>query len=180
MERLIKNISDQIIEAQIKLGFASETMRFYYPLDSINYILNTDYSNGDELVKYLNNKIEIYNSYLGNLGISNINNRIEISVGSNGVEYVYKNLKPSQFLVDIINLFMNNHHCEIKDIKSIFEKYSKNYVCERMKEDADFDYVFYFENPDIDEYYYCVKMEMGHSIYHRFTKEDYERILKNC
>ncbi len=39
---------------------------------------------------------------------------------------------------------------------------------------TDFDYVLYYCNREIDEYYYCVKMEMGHTIYHRFTKEDYE------
>ena len=25
--------------------------------------------------------------------------------------------------------------------------------------------------------YYCIKMEMGHTVYHRFIKEDYEKLV---
>ena len=38
-EKLIKNIMDQIKEAQIKLGFAKETTRLYYPVESLNACL---------------------------------------------------------------------------------------------------------------------------------------------
>lgn len=38
-EKLIKNIIDQIKEAQIKLGFAKETTRLYYPVESLNAML---------------------------------------------------------------------------------------------------------------------------------------------
>ena len=37
-----------------------------------------------------------------------------------------------------------------------------------------FDYVLYFKDKTVDAYYYCIKEEMGHTIYHRFTKEDYQ------
>ena len=46
-----------------------------------------------------------------------------------------------------------------------------------MPEGSDFDEALYFEDPSIDEYYYCVKEEMGHLIYHRFLKEDYQKLL---
>ena len=41
----------------------------------------------------------------------------------------------------------------------------------------DFDYVLYFQDEEIDPYYYCIKMEMGHTVYHRFIKEDYEKLV---
>ncbi len=36
---------------------------------------------------------------------------------------------------------------------------------------------FIFDDAEYDAYYYCVKMEMGHTIYHRFTKEDYQMLV---
>jgi hypothetical protein len=47
-----------------------------------------------------------------------------------------------------------------------------------MEDGADFDYVMYFNQPAIDPYYYCIKEEMGHTIYHRFTKEDYKLFVQ--
>ena len=48
-----------------------------------------------------------------------------------------------------------------------------------MPESCDFDVVFYFDDWKIDAYYYCVKEEMGHTIYHRFTREDMVELLKD-
>ena len=42
---------------------------------------------------------------------------------------------------------------------------------------TDFDYAVYFDDAEYDAYYYCIKMEMGHTIYHRFTKEDYQMLV---
>ena len=46
-----------------------------------------------------------------------------------------------------------------------------------MAPGTDFDYAVYFDDAEYDAYYYCVKMEMGHTIYHRFTKEDYQMLV---
>ena len=45
-----------------------------------------------------------------------------------------------------------------------------------MPEGSDFDEVLYFKDASVDAYYYCVKEEMGQTIYHRFTKEDMENL----
>ena len=34
-ERLIKNMTDQVKEAQLKLGYAPETVRLYYPVQAL-------------------------------------------------------------------------------------------------------------------------------------------------
>ena len=34
-EKLLKNMTDQVKEAQLKLGYAKETVRLYYPVDSL-------------------------------------------------------------------------------------------------------------------------------------------------
>ena len=76
------------------------------------------------------------------------------------------------FLKAIIDLFSNPHDKSVEDVKAVFEKFGA-YVCEEMPEGSDFDEALHFEDPSVDEYYYCVKEEMGHLIYHRFLKEDY-------
>lgn len=177
IESLIKNISDQVVESQIKLGYANESIRLYYPPDSINSLLETDISKEQELIEILNEiKVEEYN--LGKLKFDSHKGRIEVSVPPKGVEYIYKNVIRPQFLVDIIGLFQYNHNLDIEEIKSLFDKYSERYICKKMPDSSDFDYVLYFDDTSIDEYYYCIKMEMGHTIYHRFTKADYERLLE--
>lgn len=179
-EKLIKNIVDQIKEAQIKLGYVKETVRLYYPLASLNRLLGTDIKTEKEMVKELKNKDSIRNNYnqesLKKLGFKAHKTKIEISVMPEYVEYIHKNVENPKFLEDIIKLFQDNHDCDLKDICAVFEKYSNDYVCEKMPQNAEFDYGIYFKDEKIDEYCYCVKREMGHTIYHRFTRDDYEQI----
>ncbi|MDD3217819.1 MAG: DUF3877 family protein [Lachnospiraceae bacterium] len=177
-ERLIKNIIDQIKEAQIKLGYVKETVRLYYPVTSLNAILGTDLSDENSMLAALcENKFKD-DTVLGTLKFSSHKGRIEVSIPPEGVEYVHTQVPRPEFLSDMINLFANHHSCSLEDIKSVFGKYSEAYHCEKMQEGTDFDYALYFTEPDIDEYYYCVKQEMGHTIYHRFSKEDYELLLE--
>ena len=53
-EVLIKNIIDQVKEAQIKIGYARETVRLYYPVTSLNLMLGTNVKSGKEMVELLN------------------------------------------------------------------------------------------------------------------------------
>ena len=41
----------------------------------------------------------------------------------------------------------------------------------------DFDYVIYFTDSSIDAYDYCIREEMGHTIYHRFARADFEALM---
>ncbi len=177
-EKLINNLIDQIKEAQIKLGYADETLRFYYPVSSLNRLLETDFKSAEEMVQQLNNAVLWQNSVLGILAFAVRGERVEVNVPREGAEYVHGNIKAPQFLCELIELFSKNHHCDIADITWLFGRYSEEYCCEKMPENMDFDYVIYFTGEGIDEYYYCIKMEMGHTIYHRFTKEDYEAMFQ--
>ena len=177
-EQLMQNMIGQIKEAQMKLGYAYETIRLYYTLDSLNAIVSTTCKESKELVELLDDTYRDVETVLGKLKFSIYSGRIEITISKDGSKYVHENVDNPSFLKDIIQLFQTNHHCELEEIKQVFEKYSEDYVCESMPEDADFDYVLYFKDTSIDEYFYCVKMEMGHTIYHRFGKEDYEMLLR--
>ena len=174
-EKLIKNIIDQIKEAQIKLGFAKETTRLYYPVESLNAMLGIHAKNDKEMLELLASS-DIHNTGLGTLLFSAHKGRIEISVPPEGAEYVHEYVEEPAFLKAIIELFRQNHHCTVSDVRALFERFSKDFVCEKMSEGSDFDEVFYFKDASVDSYYYCVKEEMGHTIYHRFTKEDMENL----
>ena len=58
-----------------------------------------------------------------------------------------------------------------------FAQFDKAYHCDQMDPGTDFDYAVYFDDETYDAYYYCIKMEMGHTIYHRFTEADYLALL---
>lgn len=181
IDNLIKNMTDQIKEAQIKLGYAKETIRLYYPLGSLMAILGIgnedDKITGKVTIEEMQHTLQenkaLQSTRLGKLTFNVHGGRLEISVPPEGVEYVNNEVEKPQFLTDIISFFGTHHHCSIEDVMKIFESYSKEYVCEKTKKDMDFDYVLYFKDSNIDSYYYCIKEEMGHTIYHRFSKEDY-------
>ena len=58
----------------------------------------------------------------------------------------------------------------------IFEKFGA-YECRQMPDGMDFDYVIYFTDSSIDAYDYCIREEMGHTIYHRFARADFEALM---
>lgn len=176
-DRLMKNIVDQIVEAQLKLGYAKECMRLYFPLSSLKMLLEVNTPNADEMLQMLSEEMALQTSELGRIKVSARGERFEISVPPEGVEYVHKHVAVSPFLVDIIAFFQSNHHGTIQEICEVFAGHSSDFVCEKMPQEADFDYVVYFPSKEPDEYYYCIKTEMDHTIYHRFMKEDYLELL---
>lgn len=176
-DKFVQNMIDQIKEAQIKLGYVKETVRLYYPVASFQELLGTDAESTDELLALLEEDPAFSHTVLGELSIHAHKGRIEVSIPPEGSEYVYRNVPEPAFLKDIIELFGSHHNCSISQVCEVFAKYSQDYVCEKMPEGMDFDYVLYFRDSSIDAYCYCIKEEMGHTIYHRFTKEDYQGLL---
>lgn len=168
-EKLISNINDQILEAQIKLGFAKETVRLYYPLTSLIFLVEGEKTKEEKVIRMLQEELPSFS-------FSQKGDRVEICIPSDYVVYVHERVKPSPFLVAFIGLFQEHTHLSLQQIKETFSQYGK-YVCLPMSADIGFDYVIYFEDSVIDEYYYCIKFEMDHVNYHRFTKKDYESLL---
>lgn len=174
-EKLIINIIDQIKEAQIKLGYARETVRLYYPSVSLGRLLE-EQGDAKKLLALLQDRVEPADTVLGKLQFAGYGDRIEVRIPPEGAEYVHAQVPAPEFLTEIIKLFGTNHHCRIEDVRSVFARFSPDYVCEKMPEETDFDYALYFPDGSIDSYYYCVKEEMEHTIYHRFTREDFQAL----
>lgn len=174
--RLIKNILDQVKEAQLKLGFAKETVRLYYPVSSLNQLLLTDAETPKEMLQLLRDA-DLFAELPGTPGFRISAGRLEISVPPETVCYVHEELEEPAFLKAMIELFSHHHACTREKIQELFGGFNPAYVLEEMPEGSDFDYVMYFPDRVPDEYFYCIKEEMGHTIYHRFMEEDYRQLL---
>lgn len=177
ISKLVTNMIDQMVEAQIKLGYSKETITLYYPLDSLNRILGTAYESGTQMAEALSEVFGEEKHPLGAIQVTAQGQRLGIILPPDAGEYVHEKIERPAFLVELIRLFEQNHHCSIEEIKTLFGKYSQSFRCEKMPENGEFDYVLSFPEKDVDQYYYCIRMEMGHTIYHRFLEEDYRKLL---
>ncbi len=165
---LEKNIIDTIKESQIKIGYTYNAVGLYYPLDSLNNMLGTAYN-----VEEMTAALESFDSEkLGKLTVSYTEERFGIKVSADGVKYIHENVEASPFLTEFITAIAE-HHSTIEQIADIFRKYSDKVVFKEISDD-EFDYLVYFEDGVPDDYRYCLRDEMGHIIYHRFTPKDYE------
>lgn len=164
------NIIDLIQEEQIKLGYQSETIRFYYPMESINSLLKTEL-NIDELKLVLDQFCIYVRDRLGKVTHSNKDNRFCMIIPPQGVTYVHSQIEDNHFLRELI-MVISKHNCTMEDLVHVFKKYSDHVVVKEIQ-NGEFDYLLYFEEEQADAYRYCFKFDMGHAIYHRFTKQDY-------
>ena len=130
-ERFIENITEQIKEAQLKLGYTKETIRLYFPARSLCDLICTEPMEGKDLVDLLEK--EFQDTVLGRLTfILYKGDRIEVCISAAGAEYVHEQVADPPFLAGIIELFRNNHCLTIEEISTYFAKFSENYVCEKM------------------------------------------------
>lgn len=165
------SIIDIIKEEQIKLGYHRETIRLYYPMESINHILGTDFSM-KELQAVLDKFCLYVKARLGEVKHSNKEARFCIMIPPEGVTYVHEEVEEKAFLREFIAK-IQEHGVVLEDFLEVFRRHSEKVRCEKIGDD-EFDYVIYFEDGQPDEYRYCIKFEDFHTIYHRFTKADYE------
>lgn len=167
------NIIDLIKEEQIKLGYNSETIRLYYPIESINNLLGTDYS-AKELTSVLDMFCDYVKARLGKMQHSNKDTRFCLIIPPVGVTYVHEKVEDNLFLRDFIKK-ISEHDCTLDEILSVFQHYSNNVICNKIN-NKEFDYVIYFKDGQPDSNIYCLNFEDLHVIYHRFTKADYEKL----
>lgn len=173
---LMDDVVNQVKESQIKLGFSYETVRLYYRVDGLNNRLGTNFQTAKEAAIALREDSLAQQVPFGPLHFAVRQGRVEVSVPPDGVRYVHESVEAPAFLVDIIEFFRHEHHATFEQVEALFVQHGE-YVVEQMPEGAEFDYQLHFMDPAIDPSYYCFKGEMGHTIYHRFCKEDYAALL---
>lgn len=156
LEALIQNMTDQIKEAQLKLGYARETMRLYYPLSSLNAMLEMQETDIRELAKKIRHELEAKKEKMGDTQIRIHADRIVFTIPPDFVEYVHEQVPEPPFLKELIQLFREKHACTKEEITAVFEKFGA-YECRQMPDGMDFDYVIYFTDSSIDAYDYCIR-----------------------
>lgn len=170
-EELTHHLIETIKEFQIKLGYAKESIQLYYPLESLNRLLETELD-AEEMLAILQEYKEEAKGKLGELSFSRNGDRFCIRIPEDGVEYVHEKVKDTGFLKEFIET-LGRCNINIDDVLKVFRRYSGQVVCEKM-ESEEFDYLIYFGDEVPDRFRYCIKFEECGAIYHRFTAKDYE------
>lgn len=172
--RLSHNLEDMIKEQQIKLGFDKETVRLYYPLSSLNHLLNVSLSNESRMNEMLADFCDYTAETLSDLDFSNDGDRFCIALGPKAGEYVNGLWNEDDFLPALIQT-IQKHGVTLEDVLTVFRQYS-DCVCVEKKEHGEFDYLVYFEDGKPDSYRYCLTVDDCHIIYHRYTEDDYKQL----
>lgn len=168
--KLEKNIIDVMKEEQVKLGYRRETIRLFYPVLSLNRLLDTDYE-AKQMADILNLFCDYVKDRLGRIEISNRGESFCFTIPEQGAEYVHKNMGDKEFIIDFINT-VSKHGVTMDEVLQQFYKYSDKVHVEKASH-GEFDYLVYFENGKPDDFRYCITDEGCHIIYHRFTVDDY-------
>ena len=168
--KLEKNIIDVIKEEQVKLGYRRETIRLYYPILSLNRLLNTD-CEVKQMTDILNSFCDHVEAKLGRIEISSQGERFCFKIPEEGTEYVHRHMENKEFIIDFINT-ISKHGVTMEEVLQQFYKYSDQVHVEKVSH-GEFDYLVYFENGEPDDFRYCITDEGCHIIYHRFTVDDY-------
>lgn len=166
----VKELEDTVIstvqETQVKLGPVDGTVSLYLPLDSICSHRTPSCPDG-----LLRDFVNSARSRLGDVEYSIKDDRVRITVPKEGCKYVSK-LPVSPVLRVMVDSILEGK--DSKELKAGLMRISPGCVWIDTNE-KEFDHVVYFKD-EIDPYIYCIKEEIGHITYHRFSRNDYIRL----
>ncbi len=174
-ERLEKNLCDNILEAQIKLGFDGRPMSLNYMTTSLRHLVGRKCSE-KEMEHFLFNFADFVEPRLGNISFRPITNGFCITVPAEGTAYINNLSDGKEFIRALVEAVRS--HSQLDEIVGIFRKYSDNVAFSDTDND-EFQYLIYFIDGVPDEYRYCISVDeemdgSSHVTYHRFIKEDYD------
>lgn len=178
--RLQNNMIDVVQEEQVKLGYRKEQISLFYPLASLNRLLDVSLTE-QEMADALRTHFCMKDGAGGDhkqvpqfslLSVEAQNGRFCLTIEAETVAYIHETKKAGGFLREFVEE-IGRHGCTIEGLLAIFKKYSDCVRFEKMS-NGEFDYLVYFEDGNPDSYRYCITNEGCHMIYHRFTPEDYQ------
>ncbi len=161
---------DMIAEQQLKLGYAAGTLRLYYPLQSLNRLLNTQLDEAG-IRSALSDLFASGNDMLGPVAVESGSGRFCFALTQAAQDYVRSHMGEHAFLRELIET-LSRPDTTMDDALAVFARYSDCTVIEQ-KTGEDFDVLAYFADGKPDAYRYCLTDEGCHIIYHRFTADDY-------
>ena len=174
-DALKKSMIDAIEEGQLKLGYRDETIRLYYPLESL-CALTGKKLDAAQMMRELEAFFTEDEAELGKIEISRRGDRFCLCIPEEGSAYVHEHFAETGFIYELIRL-IGEHDCKLEDIRRLFLSHSENIYVEEMQGE-DFDVMIRFPEGMGDPYCYCFRDEGCHVIYHRFLPEDYAELMK--
>ncbi len=175
---LLQDITDQLKEAQIKLGFGPSTVKLYYTPAALAVLTGCENESPARQAASLAALPEMTQSPLGALQLAPHEDRVEVTIPQAGVRYVHENVEASPFLCGLIGLFAGHYHTTMAQVTALFDAQQAPYERRDMPEGAEFDCMLCFPGGVPDGYCYFFKEEMGHLSYHRFRPEDARHLLE--
>ena len=171
-EFLEQNVIEVMEEQQAKLGFDGNAVYLFYPLSSLAALLGVS-PDKEEILRALAGFCAHVRERLGQIAYVLKEGRVSLEIPPEGGAYVQAQMNEEKFIVRLIKL-IGTHHARIEDVIALFKAYSDCVHAERMPQNEEFDWLVYFADGKPDAFFYCLKDDMGHVTYHRFTREDYE------
>lgn len=176
-ERLEKNISDNIYEAQLKLGYDNRPMSLNYTNATLCHLIGKDYTT-DEMAEILEKFAEEMTEKLGKIAFHSIKDGFCITIPAEGTAYVHTQSREHEFMAKLVETV--RCHADTEKVLAVFKEASENTSITELNNE-EFRYLIYFPDKKPDEYYYCVSEEEEidgsiHASYHRFIREDYEEL----
>ncbi len=177
-DRLERNICDNILEAQLKLGYDGRPLSLNYTLSSLCHLLGKNMSAED--MQYALFQFALCTEpALGELSFRKTDTGYCITIPSEGTSFVNEYYDKRGFIGEFINK-IRSHCSSAEEVIDIFRKYSDSVSVEEIDSD-EFQYLVRFTDGIPDEYFYCISAEEEidgsiHVTYHRFIREDYEEL----
>jgi len=173
--RLEKHILDNILEAQVKLGYEGRSMSLNYTETSLKHLIG-DNSSGKDLKQILSDFADYTAPRFGKLTITDIKNGFCITVPPEGTAYVNTLNDGNGFISALVEAV--RQHRSLDEILAVFRRFSDS-VSVTETDNDEFQYLVYFTDGIPDDYLYCLTVDEEidgsiHVTYHRFIKEDYE------
>lgn len=172
-EDLEKNLCDTIKEWELKIGCSKDPIALYYPSETLLALLGMDSDRKAALDQELQNFSRQVESRLGKLEISEKQGRYCIRIPREGSAYIHQHITANPFLIRFLQV-LTKAGSTLEDVEAVFLEFST----EAVKEKDGADTIFYFKNPEIDEYVYCVEEDEFGLEYHRFTRSDYQALFQ--
>ena len=169
MEKLERNLIDNILESEVKLGCADSSITFYYPASSLTALLDCDEKG---LASAIAGFQKDERNRLGDIVFEELRHekgRYAIIIPAQGINWVHAHFQPSGFMKDFVEEIRRPGNT-LERITEVFYKYSPEVDIHKISED---EWAVAFRDEGIDPYIYHIEQNVFGLEYHRFTKDSY-------
>ena len=175
-DALEKNLTDNILEAQLKLGYSEMPISLNFMLLSLCHLLETD-ADTEKMQQILAEFSDYAKPRFGEITYRQIDGGFCFRVPAEGAAYVHTHAEGGEFIRTLLDA-VRDPAATLETVFAVFRSASDDAVITESPDD-EFDYLAYFPDGVPDSYRYCIAAEedIDGSIrisYHRFTKADYD------